>query len=147
MTVWARNDICSVNIPAESFGGCGQPHVRAEGETSFAVTCDPCEQHLRTDQNWSTRPEDVPLSHNEQAAQDAAEKNVGRRQVAAMDAAASMLALLAGPRDLLAGAGQLAALPGGGPPCRKCSAPVQSAARFCGSCGSPVLREVESAAS
>jgi hypothetical protein len=146
MTVWARNDIRSVNVPAEGFGGCGKPHIRAEGETSFAVTCEPCEQHLRTDQNWSSRPEDVPLSHDQVAAQEAAEKNLGRRQLATQDAVAGMLAMAFAPRDLLAGATQ-AALPAAGPPCHRCQASVLPNARYCGSCGSPILREVEAAAS
>lgn len=113
----------------------------------WGVSCSLCSDFLRTDPNWSTVVENIPESFDEQQHREAAEKNVGRRQVAAMDAAAGMLALLAGPRELLAGAGQLAALPAAGPPCRKCSAAVLPAARFCGSCGAPVLREVESAAS
>lgn len=144
--IYARSDIQSITV-SEAHGGCARPHLRQEDEGPFAVSCALCEDFLRTDANWSVTPENVPESHDEQARREAAEKNIGRRQVAAMDQAAGLLALLAGPGDLLAGAGQMAALPAGGPPCRKCQSAVLPAARFCGSCGSPVLREVESAAS
>jgi hypothetical protein len=42
------------------------------------------------------------------------------------------------PEVVLAGARELAAL---GAPCRKCSARLAAAQRFCGECGAPVLRE------
>jgi hypothetical protein len=29
--IYARSDICSVNV-SEAYGGCGQLHVRQEGE-------------------------------------------------------------------------------------------------------------------
>ena len=143
--IYPRNDVCSITVSA-AHGGCGVPHVRQEGAVMWGVSCPQCSDFLRTDPNWLTVVENIPESPDEQQHREAAERNIGRRQVAAMDAAAGMLALLAGPRELLAGgpAGRAAR---GRPPCRKCSAAVLPAARFCGSCGAPVLREVESAAS
>ncbi len=144
--MYPRNDVCSVTV-SEAHGGCGRSHERPQREAGWGVSCSLCEGYLRTDANWSPRPEDVPLSFDEQAAQDAAEKNLGRRQLATQDAVAGMLAMAFAPRELLAGASQLAALPAAGPPCRKCQASVLPNARYCGSCGAPVLREVEAAAS
>jgi hypothetical protein len=65
------------------------------------------------------------------------ERNSSRIQIRATEQAAGLIALLTGPRDLLAG--QAPALAAGGVECRRCGTTVRGGARFCDSCGGPVL--------
>ncbi len=97
MTLYARSDLMSVAIPADS-GGCGTTHNRPVNKGApvrvWQITCPPCESYLRgdtkpkvikvipgdkdnnipsrmehvvdADPHWSTTPEGVPLSPDEQ---------------------------------------------------------------------------------
>jgi hypothetical protein len=137
--IYARSDIQSITV-SEAHGGCGQVHERPEGERLWGVECA-CEDFLRTDKVWSVHADEIPLSFDEERAAAALEKNAHKRQLNAIESAAGLLALLAGPKDLLAGAApQLAAA---GAECRKCASAVSPGVRFCGHCGAPVLREIE----
>jgi hypothetical protein len=141
--IYARSDIQSITV-SEAHHGCGQPHVRPEGERLWGVECA-CEDFLRGDPNmWSVHADEIPATFDEERAAAALEKNAHKRQLNAIESAAGLLALLAGPRDLLAGAApQLAPA---GAECRKCASVVSPGVRFCGHCGAPVLREIEGGA-
>jgi hypothetical protein len=141
--IYARSDVQSITV-SEAHRGCGTPHARPEGERPWGLACS-CEDFLRGDPNmWSVHADEVPLSHNEERAAAAAEKNAHKRQLDVVSSAGALLALLAGPRDVLAGAAPR--LVPAGAECRKCASVVGPGVRFCGHCGSPVLREIEGAA-
>jgi hypothetical protein len=137
--IYARSDIQSVTV-SDAHGGCGSPHLRPEGEACWGLSCAQCEGHLRTDSNWSTRRDSIPETVDEVLVRENAEKNAGRSQVRAIEAAAGLIALLSGPRDLLAGAPL--AIAGPAQCCRRCDAALTPGMKFCGECGAPALTEV-----
>jgi hypothetical protein len=141
--IYARSDIQSVSI-SEAHGGCGQAHQRPEGERVWALSCERCEGHLRTDPLWTANLDELPLTPDEQKADANREKNLARRQMHATESAAGLLAMLAGPHDLLAG--KTAVPVPESAECHKCAGSVPVTARFCGHCGAPNLREAKAIA-
>lgn len=136
--IYARSDIRNVSV-SPAHGGCGQTHTRPEGEQLWGLECPACQVFLLKDPLWCAEPEDLPETFDEQRRREGLEKNATARNLRVTETAAAMLALMAGPRDLLAGVTpQLAPAA----ECRKCGAGVTAGARFCVRCGSPVLREI-----
>jgi hypothetical protein len=134
--IYARSDIQAITV-SDAHGGCGVLHERPEGERAWGLECGVCEGHLRTDPMWTTRRDEIPETHDEKANREAMERNANRIQIRATEEAAGLIALLTGPRDLLAG--QAPALAAGGVECRRCGTTVRGGARFCDECGGPVL--------
>ena len=139
--IYARSDIQSITV-SEAHGGCGQPHVRPEGEHTWGLACERCGDHLRGSALWSDTEDSIPATYDEQQAEQAREKNFAKRQFHAAESAAGLLALLAGPQDLLAGTTAKIAPAA---ECRKCGAGSPAEARFCLKCGAPMLREAGAA--
>jgi hypothetical protein len=141
--IYARSDICSISV-GEAHGGCGTPHVRPEGERIWGLSCERCENHLRTDPLWTANLEDLPATPDERKTEENREKNLAKRQFHATESAAGLLAMLAGPRDLPAGSA--AAVVPEMAECHKCAGSVPVTSRFCGHCGAPNLREAKAIA-
>lgn len=123
MEIYARSDVMGVSIPAES-GGCGQTHSRpvTDGAPAkkFALDCPSCSVVLKDDPLWSKHADDLPLTPDEQAKQEAEAK----------------LGMIASKENLVTGIAQgisegLSNLTS----CRSCGKMNPSAMRFCGECG------------
>jgi hypothetical protein len=68
MTVYARSDVVHVALSA-AHGGCGAAHSRpvthGAPAKEWALSCGPCEAHLRHDPNWAAFPSEVPETPDE----------------------------------------------------------------------------------
>ncbi|MHB1430621.1 MAG: hypothetical protein ACYCVZ_00675 [Streptosporangiaceae bacterium] len=145
MTMYARSDIVSITIPAES-GGCGSPHIRGIGpdgtsDAVFAVTCGPCESKLETDPMWASSTADVPLTFDEEKAAEQFERIGAQQQAALLTAAVARLAGMAGPEISPVIKGMISgqrALPGPVMVCPAGHAGNVPGARFCAMCGTPM---------
>ncbi len=79
MTMWARSDVCAINI-SDAHGGCGTPggHRRPVEHGApakvWALDCLPCEDHLRHDGHWSSSSVEIPETHDEAKARERNEK-------------------------------------------------------------------------
>jgi hypothetical protein len=94
MTVYSRSDQVSVNV-GPAHGGCGTPHFRpvVDGEPVriWALTCDQCEDFLRSDphppgsppcspsgicahRHWSSTAIEIPETYDEKVARERNEK-------------------------------------------------------------------------
>jgi hypothetical protein len=96
MTVWARNDLASVNI-SEAHGGCGHTHTRpAPGGVPAAVwqfdECPPCEDYLRHDAHWSATPSEIPETYDETKVREDFEKRGAKDKDAILTLAIARLA-------------------------------------------------------
>jgi hypothetical protein len=148
MTVYAQNDICAKVVP-DSFGGCNQLHrrpvVNGAPAKIWALDCPRCEDHLRSDPQWSTTMSELPETFDEKLRREDFEKRgaLDERKLMAM-----ALARLTGIEipDTIAGAvgsvmphipGVLECPAGHGQP---------SGSKFCSECGAPMSRPVTKAA-
>jgi hypothetical protein len=145
MTMWARSDVCAINI-SEAHGGCGtkgghrRPVEHGAPAKNWPLDCSPCEDHLRHDSHWSPTPVEVPETYDEAKARENFEKRGAKDKDAILTLA---LARLAGiePSELpesltrmISGVpahvpGQMVCGSGHGNP------PGQA---FCGDCGAPM---------
>lgn len=68
MTVYARSDVVHVALSA-AHGGCGAAHSRpvthGAPAREWALSCGPCETHLRHDPTWAAFPSEVPETPDE----------------------------------------------------------------------------------
>ena len=86
MTMWARSDVCAINISA-AHGGCATPggHRRPVEHGApvkiWALDCPPCENHLRQDAGrtagalWSVTDVEIPETHDEAKRRERNEKS------------------------------------------------------------------------
>lgn len=73
MTIYARSDISAVTL-SSAHGGCGLTHSRpAPGGNPvklWALSCPQCEDHLRSDRDWSPTIPDIPETPDEKSARE-----------------------------------------------------------------------------
>lgn len=143
MTVYARSDVMSVAL-SSSHGGCGAAHhrpvTRGAPAAVWALTCPPCEDHLRHDPLWAVMPADVPETPDEERVrEDRDKKGALDRDRLLSDA---IVALASSQESLPAQLAQaLMALTGRSLPAATVEAacprghPTRADARFCGECG------------
>jgi hypothetical protein len=95
MTVYARSDIAAVSI-STAHGGCGEVHSRpapgGKPVAEWALTCGPCENHLRHDPLWATFTDQIPETPDEIRSREEAEKRGQRDQAVATQAALTNIA-------------------------------------------------------
>lgn len=155
MTLYGQNNLASVIVPAEGFGGCGEPHSRpvVDGAPAklWELSCDACENHLRHSEQWSVTITELPETYDETKSREQADKlgkmdrerqlAVALEQLAPLGqlpaALGQMLAQLMGTTPPAALAGQMEC-PSGHP-----NAP---GLKFCGECGQPMSAPVPAAA-
>lgn len=106
MTIYARSDLCYVAVSADH-GGCGEGHARpvVAGAPAkvWALSCHPCEDHLRHDKLWSPQATTIPETMDETNARLDVEK---RGSVEQAQSVADALGQLAKLGDLPAVLGQ-----------------------------------------
>lgn len=154
MTVYARSDISCVAL-SKAHGGCGEVHSRpvVDGAPAklWALTCNNCEDHLRSDSLWSSTISEIPETYDEKSVREDQEKRGQREQA---DATAHALERLAHLGDLPTVLGKMVELMTGQQPqaalqaenalahlCRNGHANVNSA-KFCGECGASMADAV-----
>lgn len=78
MAIYARSDLAYVFV-SDAHGGCNSAHSRPVEHGAPAkvwkLSCELCADQLRKDPHWSSTPEDIPLTFDEQTARDRAEKS------------------------------------------------------------------------
>lgn len=96
MTVYARSDLDTVALSRDGHGGCGQVHSRpvtnGAPEKLWALTCPQCENHLRTDANWSVTVSGIPETPDEIAEREEREKRGQQEATAATGTALQEIA-------------------------------------------------------
>jgi hypothetical protein len=110
----------------------------------WALTCGPCEDILRSDPHWSSHPDDLPETPDEQSRREVQQRAGQREQ---QDANAEALQKLAGLGDLPMAIQQLAAIMTGGnvsgvgPTTEECPGGHRNpvGAKFCAECGASML--------
>ena len=146
MTIYARSDICTVNI-GPAHGGCGQLHERPSGASGqpvqpWGLTCaSGCEGYLRKDtQMWATSVAEIPATFDEakEREQIAARGNVDRDNILALALAklagldmAQLPASVTGPALAAAPIQGLIA-------CPSCQRAQSAGGSYCAGCGSPM---------
>ena len=77
MSIYARSDLVSVSV-SQAHGGCGAVHSRPVVQGNpvriWELTCPTCENHLRSDPNWSPTTAKIPETFDEQQAREAQEQ-------------------------------------------------------------------------
>lgn len=160
MTMWARSDVCAINISA-AHGGCATPggHRRPVEHgapvKTWALDCPPCEDHLRKDAGrtvgatWSVTDVEIPETYDETKRRERNEKtgklDRENQLAGAMielgklgslpEAIAQALASLAGGVPALAG--QMVCPDGHAQPAGQ---------KFCGQCAAPMRQPAAKAA-
>lgn len=96
MTLYARSDLDMVALSRDGHGGCGQSHSRpvTDGapEKLWALTCPQCENHLRTDANWSLTVSGIPETPDETAEREERERRGQQEATAATGTALQEIA-------------------------------------------------------
>jgi hypothetical protein len=97
MTIYARSDLCYVAV-SRDHGGCGESHARpvVAGAPAkvWALTCAPCEDHLRSDKLWSSQVTTIPETMDEENARKDVEKRGAVEQAQSVADALGQLAKL-----------------------------------------------------
>lgn len=97
MTLYARSDLVAVSVSADH-GGCGLTHSRpvVAGAPAkvWALTCHPCEDHLRNDKLWSPQVTTIPETLDEENARKDVEKRGAVEQAQSVADALGQLAKL-----------------------------------------------------
>ena len=74
MTIYAASSIDYVAVSIDGHGGCGKGHsrpvVNGAPQNPWALSCPPCENHLRHDPLWSATLTEIPETHDEKAARE-----------------------------------------------------------------------------
>lgn len=77
MTLYARSDVLQTSVPRTA-GGCGEAHGRPTPKGApvkiWALNCPPCENHLRSDDQWSATVSGIPETPDEQEVREDQEK-------------------------------------------------------------------------
>lgn len=145
MTVYARSDLDTVALSRDGHGGCGQVHSRpvtnGAPEKLWALTCPQCENHLRSDANWSLTVSGIPETPDEIAEREEREKRGQQEATAATGTALQEIAKQGGMNQQMMMA-MFNAMNAKGlftvadAMCQNGHA-VAAAAKFCPECGAP----------
>jgi hypothetical protein len=145
MTLYARSDLDTVALSRDGHGGCGQVHSRpvtnGAPEKLWALTCPQCENHLRTDANWSVTVSAIPETPDELAEREEREKRGQQEATAATGTALQEIAKQGGMNQQMMMAMFNAMNTKGlftvaDAMCQNGHA-VAAAAKFCPECGAP----------
>jgi hypothetical protein len=155
MTIYGQNNLASVIVPVEGFGGCGEPHSRpvVNGAPAklWELSCDACENHLRHSEQWSVTVVELPETYDETKSREQSEKagkmDRERQLAVALEQLAPLGQLPAALGQLL---GQITGqtVPGALAGLMECPSGHPNAAglKFCGECGQPMSAPVPAAA-
>ena len=152
MTVYARSDLAHVYI-SEAHGGCQAPggHSRPVRNGApvqpWALTCDQCENHLRSDPLWSVTPSEIPETWDESKSREDFERRGAKDKDAVLTLALARLAGIPSaelPESLTR---MISGVPAHIPGVLECPSGHGNPAgqKFCGQCGSPMSGPVPQA--
>jgi hypothetical protein len=149
MTVYAQNDICAKVIPA-SFGGCNQLHrrpvVNGAPAKLWALDCPQCEDHLRSDPQWSTTLSELPETYDEKLRREDFEKRGALDERKLMAMALAKLTGIDIPETIAGAISGIAPHIAGLMECASCGNGQPAGAKFCNECGQPMSQPVSKAA-
>ena len=141
MALYARSDLMSVGVSVEGHKGCGRTHSRPVDHGAPAkiwkLECPPCEDHLRSDRNWSTTLSEIPETHDEKITREDLEKRGARNQQQMTALALAKIAGIPGAADALG-----MSMNAGGAACPQ-GHQVTPGTKFCPECGTQVAAEQE----
>ena len=140
MTIYARSDVCAVNI-SPAHGGCGtpgghrRPVINGAPAKVWELNCHSCANHLRHDPHWSPTIADLPETFDEQNARESFEKRGAKDRDAVLAMALARLAGVELPESLTR---MISGVPGHVPgtvECAGCGNGQPPGMKFCGECG------------
>ena len=155
MTIYGQNNLASVIVPAEGFGGCNTQHSRPVVDGApvkvWELSCEACENFLRHSDQWSVTLTELPETYDDRLARERSEKAGKMDRERQLAVALEQLAPLGQlPEALTKFFGQLSGNPAPVPLAGQMECPSghpnQPGHKFCSQCGQAMSKPSPAAA-